>query len=164
MGDENGTMGMVGGQRLRSEEWRHLIVGPGQRFPGGAVDFRMALIKYSVQVGFDFKLLKNCKSRVTAVCAKREETGCLWRIHAVLDSVDQAFRISMYEHNHTCGTIFGTASRKRINYHIITEIIMEDVRAMPMLSPVQVKAMVKKNYGVEISYSVVWKAMDGGEI
>lgn len=49
----------AGEHKLMSEEWRLLIVGPGQCFPGGAVEFRRALIKYSVQVGFEFVLLKN---------------------------------------------------------------------------------------------------------
>lgn len=30
----------LGRQRLLKEEWRKLIVGPGQRFAGGAVEFR----------------------------------------------------------------------------------------------------------------------------
>lgn len=126
------------------------------------MEFRRALIKYSVQVGFEFRLVKNDNSRVTAVCGKSRESGCPWRIHAVVDQADQGFHISTYERNHSCGTVFGNVSRKRINYHIITEIIMEDVRAMPCLTPVQVKAMVKTNYGIDISYCVAWKAMDRG--
>lgn len=150
------------GQRLRSEEWRHLIAGPGQRFSGGVVEFRRALIKYSVQVGFEFKFLKNDPARVTAVCKTRGETECPWRIHAVIDMADSSFRISSYDRNHTCGLSFGKVTRKRLNYHIITEIIVEDIRAMPSLTPVQVVAMVKKNYGIDISYCVAWKAMDRG--
>lgn len=40
--------------KLMSEEWRLLIARAGQRFPRGAVQFQGALIKYSVQVGFEF--------------------------------------------------------------------------------------------------------------
>lgn len=159
-----GNDSAVGGfsaQRLRSDEWRHLVIGPGQRFPDGAKEFRRALIKYSVQMGFEFKFLKNDASRVTAVCAKRGD-GCPWRIHAVTELPERSFRISTYERNHTCDSAFGNVSRKRINYHIITEIILEDVRSMPCLSPAQIKAMVKQNYGVDITYCVAWKAMDRG--
>lgn len=148
-------------QKLRSDEWRHLISGPGQRFCEGAKEFRRALIKYSVQMGFEFRFLKNDTSRVTAVCSKSGD-GCPWRIHAVSELPCKSFRISTYERNHTCDSVFGNVSRKRINYHIITEIILEDVRSMPCLTPVQIKAMVKKNYGVDISYCVAWKAMDKG--
>lgn len=59
--------------------------------------------------------------------------------------------------------MFGNVARKRINYHIIIEIILEDVRSMPSLTPLQIMAMVKKNYGIDISYYVVWKSMDRGK-
>lgn len=38
------VVGGCGETKLMSEEWRLLIVGPGQRFPGGVVHFRRALI------------------------------------------------------------------------------------------------------------------------
>lgn len=152
-----------GEKKFLSEEWRLLISGPGQRFQGGAVQFRRALIKYSVQVGFEFDFLKNGPKRVTAACRFRSEKQCPWRIQAIQDATDGAFVITSYERSHTCGTIFGMVSRKRLNHHIITEIILEDIRTMPTLSPVQVQAVVKKNYGIDISYCVAWKAMDRGK-
>lgn len=160
-GLHKGDLRVVGGERLRSDDWRHLITRPGQRFPDGAWGFRRALIKYSVQMGFEFRYVKNCASRVTAVCA-RHDSGCPWRIHAVRELVDKAFRISTYERNHSCDSVFGNVGRKRINFHIITEMIMEDLRSMPSLTPVQIMAMVKKNYGIDISYCVAWKSMDRG--
>lgn len=58
--------------------------------------------------------------------------------------------------NHTCGTTFGTASRKRINYRIITDLILEDIRCMPSLTHVQLLALLKKNSRIDISYCVAW--------
>lgn len=46
-------------RKLRSAEWRHLIIGAGQHFPGGVVKIRKAFVNYSVQVGFEFKYVKN---------------------------------------------------------------------------------------------------------
>lgn len=154
--------GGIAGHKLCSDEWRTLISGPGQRFLGGAVEFRRSLIKYSIQMGFEFVFLRNGPKRVSAACSYRVEKGCPWRIHAVEDVIDGVFCISLYERNHTCGTSFGNVSRKRVNYQIVSEIIIEDIRTMPGLTPVQVIALVKKNYGFDISYCVAWKAMDRG--
>lgn len=60
----------MGGQRLRSDDWRHLITGPRQRFPDGAREFRRALIKYSVYMGFEFRFVKNDSTRVIDVWQK----------------------------------------------------------------------------------------------
>lgn len=49
-----------------------------------------------------------------------------------------------------------------MNHHIIADIVVEDIRSMPTLTPVQVQAAVKKNYRLDISCYVAWKAMDGG--
>lgn len=105
-------------RELSNDEWRLLITGPGQRFPDGALKFQRALIKYFVQMGFEFVFLNNGRTRVTAACMFRVEKGCFWRIHAVEDKADESFYISLYERNHTCGTSFGTVSKKRINHQI----------------------------------------------
>lgn len=80
----------------------------------------------------------------------------------VEDVADRAFCISLYERNHTCGISFGNVSRRRVNRHIIIDIIIQDIRSMPTLTPVQVMSVVEKNYGLDISYCVAWKAMDMG--
>lgn len=119
------------------------------------MEFRRALIKNSVEVGFEFKFLKNDPTRVTAVCKLRDDKGCPWRIHVVVDVADQSFRISTYKRNHTCGIAFGSSFRKRINYRIITDIILEDIRSMPSLTHVQVLALVKRT--MESISVIVWR-------
>lgn len=89
----------VGEHRLLREEWGKLIVGPRQHFLGGAVEFRRTLIKFSVQMGFEFVFLKNSPTRVTAVCSYRVDKYCPWRIQAVEDLTDRSFCISSYERN-----------------------------------------------------------------
>lgn len=92
----------------------------------------------------------------------RMKKQCPWMISAIEDRADGAFCISSYDRNHMCGTVFGAVSRRRVNHHIIIDIIIEDIRSMPTLTPVQVQSVVKKNYGIEISYCVAWKALDRG--
>ncbi|XP_028100402.1 uncharacterized protein LOC114299767 [Camellia sinensis] len=66
---------------LLSAPWANGITHVGQRFVGGAQEFRDVLCKYAIQCGFKFTYVKNETTRVTAVCAMREERGCLWAIH-----------------------------------------------------------------------------------
>lgn len=77
-------------------------------------------------MGFEFVLLKNGPTCV-AIFSFRAAKGCPWRIQAV-EEVDCVFRISSYERNHMCGSSFGNASRNRVNHHIISDIVIEDIR------------------------------------
>lgn len=47
-------------------DWRKLIDDVGQDFFGVAESFRKALVKFSVEVGFEFTYVKNDLDRVTA--------------------------------------------------------------------------------------------------
>lgn len=49
---------------------------------------------------------------------------------------------------------FCNASRSRINTSIIVDLVVDDIMAIPSISACQVRSMVKKNYGVDISYTV----------
>ncbi|KAI8539212.1 hypothetical protein RHMOL_Rhmol09G0163800 [Rhododendron molle] len=49
-----------------STDWVNLISHVGQEFRGGVEDFRTCLSKYAIEVGFNYKYLKNDKMRVTA--------------------------------------------------------------------------------------------------
>ncbi|XP_012829160.1 PREDICTED: uncharacterized protein LOC105950357 [Erythranthe guttata] len=57
--------------QLLSTNWRNIIREVGQGFRNGAVDFRDALLKYAVEVGFEFNYVKNEPTRTTAECKYR---------------------------------------------------------------------------------------------
>lgn len=153
-------LGVQNGPRLRSEEWRELINGVGQRFCGGAVEFRKALAMYSMQMDFQYKLLRNDQKRVTAECKFKPKNGCQWRIHASEDASDKAFYIRKYDRTHSCSMLGSTSRGNRISASIIVDLVADDIRAMPSMTPVQVRSMVKKNYGLDITYTLAWKATD----
>lgn len=85
------------------------ITHVGQRFTGGAKDFRTALCKYAIEIGFEFVYVKNEKCRVTAVCSMRESKACLWRVHASLESANNFFYIRILHDEHTCGAAVRTS-------------------------------------------------------
>lgn len=76
------SIGAMVDRKLSSDEWRLLIAGPGQHFSGGAEEFRRALIKYFVHMGFEFVFFffQNGTTRVIVACWFRAEKGCPWRM------------------------------------------------------------------------------------
>lgn len=57
---------------LLSNEWLHYIHHVGQKFEDRVEDFRIKLCKYALKAGFSFVYLNNDKSRVIAMCSKKE--------------------------------------------------------------------------------------------
>ena len=62
-----------------------------QKFERGAEEFRRVLCKYAIQLGFNFKYVKNNKDRVTTQCCLCEETGCMWYVHASKEKANGFF-------------------------------------------------------------------------
>ncbi|XP_012857593.1 PREDICTED: uncharacterized protein LOC105976877 [Erythranthe guttata] len=152
----------LGGKRLLSAEWANLIKDAGQAFVGGADEFRKSLVKFSIEIGFEYVYVKNESSRVTAECRFKHDKQCAWRIHASIDKANNNFYIRKYDKHHSCGMFFGTASKKRLTSNIIIELIDGYIRSMPAITPRDIQAQIKENYGIDISYYVSWRATDGG--
>lgn len=145
-----------------SAAWSKLIEYEGQVFHGGAEEFRKSLIKYSVEVGFDFKYLKNETSRVTAECKFKRAAGCNWRVHATGGRTTKELSIKKLNNVHSCSTRFGSAGRKKFTSKVIIDLIADDIRNMPGITPRDVQRQVKDKFGVDISYYVAWKSTEGG--
>ncbi|XP_012828903.1 PREDICTED: uncharacterized protein LOC105950132 [Erythranthe guttata] len=150
------------GKKLLSAEWVHLIKEVGQVFLGGVDEFRKCLIKFSVEMGFEFAYVKNESYRVTAECRFKHEAQCSWRIHASISKSNGSCYIRKYNKEHQCGMFFGTVSRRRMTSRVIIDLIEGDIRAMPGITPREVQKQVKEKFGVEISYFVAWKSTDAG--
>lgn len=100
-----------------------LIDDEGHVFVGDANEFRKALIKFSVEVGFDYVYKKNELNRVTAECRFKHMAPCDWRIHASRDKSNDHFVIRTYKKVHNCLTNFGVASKKKFNSRVIIDLI-----------------------------------------
>ena len=57
--------------------WADLITHDEKEFSGGAKMFRSVLLRYSIEVGFVLKHLKNDSIRVTTECSHKASVGCL---------------------------------------------------------------------------------------
>lgn len=144
-----------GGKTLLSAEWAKLIEYEGQVFPGGANEFRKSLIKYSVEVGFGYKYLKNEPDRVMAECKFKLTAKCEWKIHATRDRPRPDFILRTFNNVHNCATNFGSSRKKKFNSKVIIDLITDDIRNMHGMSPRDVQSQVKDKFGVDITYKLL---------
>ena len=52
---------------------------------GGAEDFREFLMAYQIQKGYELIFLRNCATRITAICSS-SKVGCVFKVHGTCDS------------------------------------------------------------------------------
>ncbi|XP_012846363.1 PREDICTED: uncharacterized protein LOC105966351 [Erythranthe guttata] len=129
-----GVADKVKGRRLLSADWAYLIKDVGQ----------------------------NETTRVTAECRFKNASQCSWRIHASVDKSNDDCYIRSYNKHHQCGMFFGTTSKRRLNSVVIIDLIENDIRAMPAITPGEIQSQVNVKFGVDISYWVAWRATDAG--
>ena len=118
------------------------------------------MCKFSIEVGFQFKYLKNDKQRVTAVCAFRDENGCQWRIHASNELVNGFFYIRKFEKQHKCGYVVRKSKHPRVNSKLVGELMEEKIRREPLFKPGKVVGDIKQRYGLDIAYHHAWLGVE----
>ncbi|KAL7172484.1 hypothetical protein ACSBR2_032052 [Camellia fascicularis] len=134
--------------------------GVGQRFAQGVVEFRDALLKYSIHSGFDFGFVKNDKDRVTVHCKRMTDLGCLWSVHARVENYSKAFVIKQFDDVHTCGSSFRTVKHARMTLSMIGRLISSDIRNKALTSVSEVVCNFKDYYGTEVSYRRAWMGVE----
>ncbi|KAL7162437.1 hypothetical protein ACSBR2_042847 [Camellia fascicularis] len=145
---------------LLSCGWVNEITHVSQRFIGGAKDFRTALCKYAIEIGFEFVYMKNEKCRVTAMCLMRESKACLWRVHANLKSANNFFYIRTLHDKHTCEAAVCTSKNSRMSSNLVTSLIINEVRGNPRTCPIDVVRQFTNQYGLTITYNYAWLGVE----
>ena len=143
-----------------SSGWAKLISHVGQEFRGGVDDFRSCLAKFAIEVGFVYTFLKNDKTRVTAVCSKKGESGCEWFIHATLNRANGFFRIREFVKEHICVGVFASSKNPRMSSKLVAQEIREEVRSKKLYAPIQAVKFFEKYYGSKISYNHAWLGVE----
>lgn len=165
LGDQESAVPVVRGRNVKdrlSASWSNLIDYEGQEFPGGANEFRKSLIKFSTELGFDYKYVRNEPERITAECIKKKAANCGWMVHAIKRRNSNEMVIRKFNKIHSCSSTFGVSTRKKFNSRVIIDLIADDIRNMPGITPRDVQSQVKDKFGVDISYYVAWKSTEGG--
>uniref|UniRef100_A0AB38Z7H9 DBD protein n=1 Tax=Paeonia suffruticosa TaxID=45171 RepID=A0AB38Z7H9_PAESU len=136
--------------------WENCITGLQQQF-NSVHDFRDALRKYSMALGFTYNYKNNDCKRVTAMC---KAEGCPWRIHASRLSTTQLFRIKKFNSSHTCGAGTGTSNRPHASKKLVASIIKEKLRDTPNCKPREIANEIRRDFGIDLRYSQAWRGME----
>lgn len=147
-------------RKYMSSEWNDYIFRIGQFFTGGAVEFRDKLCKYAVENGFQFRYMKNDKSRITVVCAKKKKESCQWYVHASLRQSNNFFYITKLNNEHTCVCVIRHQRHKRLGSDIVSTIISDKVRANPLVKTRDIMDYLKQDYGFEVAYHTAYRGKD----
>jgi len=116
--------------------WKNCITGVGQRFPGGADEFRTSLKKYAIHKGFKFEYKKNSNDRIIVVCARHKDKGCTWRIHASPKfKLAKFFEIRKMVDEHTCGITFKDLRKPQMTSQVVKSTVLDLVRDRPLTKP-----------------------------
>lgn len=135
---------------LRSDSWGSLISGVGQKFIGGAKEFRNSLRQYSIQSGFKYKFRRNERKRIIAVCAS---TKCYWTVHAVMKiSCPKVFVISKMIDKHSCRKGFETFQKPAVSSELVKNLILDDVQRRPSIKPKDLVTKFSVEYGLKVKY------------
>ncbi|BBN69718.1 hypothetical protein Prudu_1126S000100, partial [Prunus dulcis] len=128
----------------------------GQKFEGGAEEFRLKLCKYALEVGFNFLYAGNDKKRVVAVCSNKKLEGCSWRVYASRCEATGSFVIRKLNNVHTCAGRIRESKSKMMRSRVVSSLIVDRIRAKPELKPVEIIHEFKDYYGIDISYYHAW--------
>ncbi|KAF7143491.1 hypothetical protein RHSIM_Rhsim05G0009100 [Rhododendron simsii] len=142
--------------KLLSFDWSDGITAVGQRFEGGASDFKNVLRKYAIERGLEYTLAKNDKVRVTAQCKYRTVKTCMWHVHARIMPGNEYFHILGMDLAHTCGFAVRTLTSPHATAELVADLVGDDVRGKHQTKPVDVVKGIKRGYGLNISYHQAW--------
>ncbi|KAF7133047.1 hypothetical protein RHSIM_Rhsim09G0046100 [Rhododendron simsii] len=112
--------------KLLSSDWSDGITAVGQRFEGGASDFKNVLRKFAIERGFEYTLSKNDKVRVTAQCKYRTVKKCMWHVHARIMPGNEYFHILAMDLAHTCGFVVRTLTNPHATAELVADLVGDD--------------------------------------
>ncbi|CAN6551942.1 unnamed protein product [Malus baccata var. baccata] len=121
------------GKTYLSHAWRNYISHVGQEFPGGVKEFRQRLMKYAVEKGFRYVYVRNDSERVIAECFNKDDEGCVWRVHAILNRPSRLFYIKSMNNVHTCKARFRDKKSIKMGSKIVASVLVDEIRTNPIL-------------------------------
>ncbi|KAK9281019.1 hypothetical protein L1049_003911 [Liquidambar formosana] len=147
-------------QVFLSAGWACGIRHVGQCFEGGVKDFRNTLRKYSIEIGFLYKFIKNTIKKVNARCKMHEVNGCMWHVHARIKKANDYSYITRLNNIHSYGATIRTSKNTRISYELVSTLIQDKIHDRPLTRPADVVFDLKKDYGLDIMYHHAWWGID----
>ncbi|KAL7254511.1 hypothetical protein ACSBR1_008813 [Camellia fascicularis] len=116
----------------------------------GIVEFHNALLKFSIECGFEFIFVKNDK----------RDKSCIWSVHGRVENANEFFYIRKLNNVHTCSAEVRTMNHSRMSSDLVADLIVECVRDNPLTCPVHVVRDFKLGYGLRVSYCQAWLGVE----
>ncbi len=157
--DENDYLGCYKpeeAKRYCSRGWENYIKSKDQKFQGGVEEFRLKLRMYAIEMGFEYRYVRNTKKRVVAYCSKRESEHCGWCVKASLIEYNSFFVITDLVNEHSCHGVVRLQTNKMMGSKIIKSIMLDKVRENPNKKAIDIYHEIKSDYGMEVSYRTAW--------
>ena len=143
-----------------SREWCHLIEKVGQKFLGGAMEFRLKLSKYAIETGFLFDFKRNDSRCIEAVCKKRDDHQCMWHIKCSKSTYTNIWYILKMDNVHTCpGMLRGTKS-KLLTAAVVKSEIINEIRMNPGMKAKEIMKKFYLGYEFEIPYKTAYRGKE----
>jgi hypothetical protein len=117
-------------------------------------DLRLACKRVALFDNFEYKIIALNKKRYTIQCITAD--GCLWCLHASLIASDNGdttiVEIKILISEHTCNGNH-TARHRQASASFVSSVIEGRLRDQPDYRPTEVLRDIRRDHGVEISYS-----------
>ncbi|KAL7264259.1 hypothetical protein ACSBR1_002252 [Camellia fascicularis] len=113
-----------------------------------------------MECGFHIKFVKNDCVRVTVICAMNESKSCTWAVHRRKLGANGFFYLRKWNSEHICGVAVRTSTHPLVGFDLVADIVSERVRDRPLTRPTKVILDLKQDYGLDISYRVVWLGVE----
>ncbi|KAL6210802.1 hypothetical protein ACLB2K_016034 [Fragaria x ananassa] len=156
--DENDYLGYYKPEepkRYCSKGWENYIKSNDQKFQGSVEEFRLKLRMYEIEMGFEYKYVRNTKKRVVAYCSKRESEHCGWCVKASLLEYNRFFVITDLVNEHSCHGVVCLQTNKMMGSKIIKSIMIDKVRKNPNKKAIDIYHEIKSEYGIEYCGGIV---------
>ncbi|KAL6129833.1 hypothetical protein ACLB2K_073182 [Fragaria x ananassa] len=148
--DENDYLGCYRpeeAKRYCSKGWENYIKSKNQKFQGGVEEFRLKLCMYAIEMGFEYKNVRNTKKRVVAYCSKRESEHCGWCVKASLLEYNRFFVMTNLVNEHSCHSVVRLQTNKMMGSKIIKSIMLDKVRENPNKKAIDIYHEIKSDMG-----------------
>lgn len=131
------------------------IIGEGQKFARGVVEFREKMKKYAIHNGFLFYYMRNTQSFIGLEC---EDIECDFYVKGSVCASNKAFYITECELKHNCRSVLRKYTHSFLDSKMVADCIVNDVQYNPSIRPRAIVQKFKINYGFDIPYKVALNA------
>ncbi|XP_061340343.1 uncharacterized protein LOC133286856 [Gastrolobium bilobum] len=134
------------------EEFGHVHLEVGMEFVSLQL-FKNVVKDYSIDLGRQFKWLKNDKVRARAKCSNDE---CDWMIYCSWNNKMKAFQIKTFNNIHTCCRLF---RNKRASRDCVAKKLEKRLMTQPNMTRAEAYDHMKEEYKVHVHLKKVNKAL-----